>query len=100
MCALIGVLTLTFPVSIIITNFKQYYRQAYRLASLNDEDLKRAAQEIRAWRLEEAESNNRNGKFELDLPQIFAFVSRFYFNYWVGAKFSEQGKISSGRGGR
>ncbi|KAI6194820.1 hypothetical protein M3Y96_01165700 [Aphelenchoides besseyi] len=68
--ALLGVMTLTFPISIIITNFKQYYRQAYRLASLNAEDLQRAAEEVRAWKQEEAEHGKRNGirPYELDLP--------------------------------
>ncbi|KAI6219739.1 hypothetical protein M3Y95_01098600 [Aphelenchoides besseyi] len=68
--ALLGVMTLTFPISIIITNFKQYYRQAYRLASLNAEDLQRAAEEVRAWKQEEAEHGKRNGirPYELDIP--------------------------------
>ncbi|KAI6197395.1 hypothetical protein M3Y94_01218900 [Aphelenchoides besseyi] len=71
--ALLGVMTLTFPISIIITNFKQYYRQAYRLASLNAEDLQRAAEEVRAWKQEEAEHGKRNGNTNgtIGPPQLY-----------------------------
>ncbi|EGT54554.1 hypothetical protein CAEBREN_05772 [Caenorhabditis brenneri] len=34
MCALIGVLTLALPVPIIVANFKHFYRQENRLASM------------------------------------------------------------------
>ncbi|KJH45477.1 hypothetical protein DICVIV_08480 [Dictyocaulus viviparus] len=34
MCALIGVLTLALPVPIIVANFKHFYRQEHRLATM------------------------------------------------------------------
>ena len=34
MCALIGVLTLALPVPIIVANFKHFYRQENRLATM------------------------------------------------------------------
>ncbi|KAI6224449.1 Potassium voltage-gated channel protein Shaker [Aphelenchoides fujianensis] len=70
-CALVGVMTLTFPISIIITNFKAFYKQAFRLAALQPEDLQLATQQMKDWR-EEEKSGTRNGTirpFEINPPQ-------------------------------
>ncbi|CAI5440594.1 unnamed protein product [Caenorhabditis angaria] len=42
MCAMIGVLTLALPVPIIVANFKHFYRQENRLASMKASNLKNA----------------------------------------------------------
>ncbi|KAI6232867.1 Potassium voltage-gated channel protein Shaker [Aphelenchoides fujianensis] len=78
-CALVGVMTLTFPISIIITNFKQFYKQAFRLAALQPEDLQLATQQMKDWR-EEAKSGNRNG----GPPELFRRgVAPLH---WLGAR--------------
>ncbi|KAI6217214.1 Potassium voltage-gated channel protein Shaker [Aphelenchoides besseyi] len=38
-CAIVGVITMTFPISIIITNFRDCYRHANRMASLKRQQL-------------------------------------------------------------
>ncbi|KAI6224476.1 Potassium voltage-gated channel protein Shaker [Aphelenchoides fujianensis] len=78
-CALVGVMTLTFPISIIITNFKAFYKQAFRLAALQPEDLQLATQQMKDWR-EEAKSGNRNG----GPPELFRRgVAPLH---WLGAR--------------
>ncbi|KAK6733815.1 hypothetical protein RB195_017527 [Necator americanus] len=59
MCALIGVLTLALPVPIIVANFKHFYRQENRLATMRTA-VRTARFAVRVKALQAAEIRNRN----------------------------------------